>query len=31
MAARVARVIKAVREDAVTAELQKEFFGRVQH
>jgi creatinine amidohydrolase len=31
MAEKVARVIKAVREDEVTPALQREFFGRVQH
>ena len=31
MAAKVARVIKAVREDEVTEALQAEFFGRINH
>jgi len=31
MAARVARIIKAVREDTVTEQLQREFFESIQH
>lgn len=31
MASRIARAVKAVREDAVTAELQREFFDSVEH